>query len=178
MSREAFGDPPESQEPPQVCPVCGNDWHAEDCEFGKEVARRLKAERDAHKMAFENEQLRRLSSLDAMRAGKLAADVERYSALHAALFAQKTNALRRASEAEQDAARFRMLQQQHKHWLGVFRCDPDGAPSDSLDHVELKATLDALIAQEPAPSCHTPEGCRENGCLGWCDEHKPEAAKP
>ena len=30
----------------------------------------------------------------------------------------------------------------------------------------------------PAPGCHTPEGCRENGCLGWCDEHKPEAAKP
>ena len=49
MSREAFGDPPESQEPPDLCPVCGNDWHAEDCEFGKEVARRLKAERDAHR---------------------------------------------------------------------------------------------------------------------------------
>lgn len=59
MSREAFGDPPESQDPPDLCPVCGNDWHAEDCEFGKEVARRLKAERDAHKLAFENEQLRR-----------------------------------------------------------------------------------------------------------------------
>lgn len=59
MSREAFGDPPESQEPPDLCPVCGNDWHAEDCEFGKEVARRLKAERDAHKLAFENDQLRR-----------------------------------------------------------------------------------------------------------------------
>ena len=28
MSREAFGDPPESQEPPDLCPVCGNDWHA------------------------------------------------------------------------------------------------------------------------------------------------------
>ena len=39
--------------------LCGNDWHAEDCEFGKEVARRLKAERDAHRLAFENEQLRR-----------------------------------------------------------------------------------------------------------------------
>ena len=59
MSREAFGDPPESQEAPDLCPVCGNDWHSEDCEFGKEVARRLKAERDAHKLAFENEQLRR-----------------------------------------------------------------------------------------------------------------------
>lgn len=52
MSREAFGDPPESQEAPDLCPVCGNDWHAEDCEFGQEVARRLKAERDAHRMQF------------------------------------------------------------------------------------------------------------------------------
>jgi hypothetical protein len=59
MSREAFGDPPESQEAPDLCPVCGNDWHAEDCEFGKEVARRLKAEREAHRLAFENDQLRR-----------------------------------------------------------------------------------------------------------------------
>lgn len=59
MSREAFGDPPESQEAPDLCPVCGNDWRAEDCEFGKEVARRLKAEREAHRLAFENDQLRR-----------------------------------------------------------------------------------------------------------------------
>ena len=58
MSREAFGDPPESQEPPDLCPVCGNDWHAEDCEFGKEVARRLKAERDAHRLAVEERTLR------------------------------------------------------------------------------------------------------------------------
>ena len=29
---------------------------------------------------------------------------------------------------------------------------------------------------EPHPSCKTPDGCRENGCLGWCDEHKPEVA--
>lgn len=26
----------------------------------------------------------------------------------------------------------------------VFRCDPDGAPSDSLSHVELTALLDAM----------------------------------
>ena len=59
MSREAFGDPPEEQEPPQICPVCGGDWHTEGCEFGEEVSRRLKAERDAHKLAFENAGLRR-----------------------------------------------------------------------------------------------------------------------
>ena len=34
-----------------MCPVCGGEWHAEDCDFGKEVALRLKAERDAHKLA-------------------------------------------------------------------------------------------------------------------------------
>lgn len=84
-----------------------------------------------------------------------------------------------ATKAAQDADRFRMLLRQHKHWLGVFRCDPDGAPSDSLDHVELKALLDALIEQEyPAPGCKTPAGCTENGCLGWCDEHKAQRPKP
>ena len=92
MSREAFGDPPEGQEPPQTCPVCGEEWHTEGCEFGEEVSRRLKAERDAHKLAHENERLRRLSSLDAMRAGRLAEDVERHSALHARLFVEKTAA--------------------------------------------------------------------------------------
>lgn len=89
MSREAFGDPPESQESPQVCPVCGGEWHAEDCEFGKEVALRLKAERDSHRMQFA---------------------LQEYSKM-----------------------------------------------------------------QKQAPGCKTPAGCSENGCLGWCDEHRPEA---
>lgn len=31
---------------------------------------------------------------------------------------------------------------------------------------------------EPHPSCKTPQGCRENGCLGWCDEYKPEVERP
>ena len=43
MSREAFGDPPEQE--PQRCPVCDGEWHAEDCELGQEVSRRLEAER-------------------------------------------------------------------------------------------------------------------------------------
>ena len=47
MSREAWGDPPERQEPPQLCPVCGGEWHAEGCELGAEVSRRLDAEREA-----------------------------------------------------------------------------------------------------------------------------------
>ena len=27
--------------------------------------------------------------------------------------------------------------------------------------------------RQPAPGCRTHEGCAENGCLGWCDEHEP-----
>jgi len=49
---------------------------------------------------------------------------------------------------KRDAHRFRKLLMQHKHWLGVFRCDPDGAPSDSLSHVELTALLDAMEGPE------------------------------
>lgn len=33
-----------------------------------------------------------------------------------------------------------------------------------------------LPDRPPTPGCRTPEGCRENGCLGWCDEHRPEAS--
>ena len=43
MSREAWGDPPDPE--PQYCPACGGQEHAEGCELGKEVARRLKAEK-------------------------------------------------------------------------------------------------------------------------------------
>lgn len=45
MSREAWGDPPERE--PQRCPVCDGEWHAEGCELGAEVSRRLDAEREA-----------------------------------------------------------------------------------------------------------------------------------
>ena len=43
MSREAWGDPPDPE--PQMCPLCGEQWHAEGCELGAEVSRRLKAEK-------------------------------------------------------------------------------------------------------------------------------------
>lgn len=49
MSRQAFGDPHDRQEPAQLCPVCGGEWHAEDCVLGKEVSRRLRAEAEAAK---------------------------------------------------------------------------------------------------------------------------------
>ena len=50
------------------------------------------------------------------------------------------------------------------------------------------AALKKRIAEDPGfaaqvtgdrpltPGCCTPKGCSENGCLGWCDEHRPEAA--
>lgn len=43
--REAWGDPPDPE--PQRCPVCDGEWHAEGCELGEEVSRRLKAETEA-----------------------------------------------------------------------------------------------------------------------------------
>lgn len=62
----------------------------------------------------------------------------------------ESNEMRRLASdlVKRDAHRFRMLLMQDRHWLGVFRCDPDGAPSDSLDHVELKALLDAMDGPE------------------------------
>ena len=45
MSCEVWGDPPDPE--PQRCPVCDGEWHAEGCELGEEVSRRLKAETEA-----------------------------------------------------------------------------------------------------------------------------------
>lgn len=126
---------------------------------------------------FELEQrcaaLEEQADLDTIRMSRLAESNQKLKDLNREMFVSRCQAHISAEAAEQDAARFRMLLQQNKHWLGVFACNPDGTPSDSLDHAELKARLDSLIAQEPAPGCKTPSGCHENGCLGWCDEHEP-----
>jgi len=45
LNNEDPADP--SVHEPQRCPVCDGEWHAEDCELGNEVARRLKAEKAA-----------------------------------------------------------------------------------------------------------------------------------
>lgn len=59
-----------------------------------------------------------------------------------------------------------------KHALGAGKGRPGwrnyfvtGPGSDDYDDCE------ALVA----PGCKTPAGCSENGCLGWCDDHRPEA---
>lgn len=57
MRWEAWGTPPDRQEPPQRCPVCDGEWHAEGCVLGQEVARRLQAEdaQAAMRSALEDE---------------------------------------------------------------------------------------------------------------------------
>ena len=153
MSRDAFGDPPEGQEPPQTCPVCGEEWHTEGCEFGEEVSRRLKAERDAHKLAFENAGLRR--------------EVERLHGLLAAaqpelalFFRDLRNHLLHVIDMSKG-----------EHYLDVVRLNAQAL----IQRMELLAAAQVTGDRTLTPGCHTPEGCRENGCLGWCDEHRPEA---
>lgn len=138
MSREAFGDPPESQEPPQVCPLCDGEWHAEDCEFGKEVALRLKAERDAHKLAYALENV-------AMMLRKCAHRLRCNG--HEDLSADAVGLLR--------------------------RLDLLGSPLREATPVSVGKLIS--LTKKPAPGCKTPDGCRENGCLGWCDEYAPKA---
>ncbi|MDE1998960.1 MAG: hypothetical protein KGI52_08565 [Burkholderiales bacterium] len=139
MSREAFGDPPESQEAPDLCPVCGNDWHAEDCVLGKEVALRLKAERDAHQLAHALENV-------AMMLRKCARRLRRNG--HEDLSADAVGLLR--------------------------RLDLLGSPLREAK--PMSAGKLASLAKEPFPGCKTPDGCRENSCLGWCDEYRPDPA--
>lgn len=57
---------------------------------------------------------------------------------------------------KRDAYRFRKLLMHGKHWLGVFRCDPDGTPSDSISADELSALLDAMDGPEMPPAPEAP----------------------
>jgi len=57
---------------------------------------------------------------------------------------------------KRDAYRYRKLLMQGKHWLGVFRCDPDGTPSDSISADELSALLDAMDGPEMLPAPEAP----------------------
>ena len=57
---------------------------------------------------------------------------------------------------KRDAYRYRKLLMQDKHWLGVFRCDPDGTPSDSISADELSALLDAMDGPEMLPAPEAP----------------------
>lgn len=176
MSREAFGDPPESQEPPDLCPVCGSDWHAEDCEFGKEVARRLKAERDAHRMQFALHRLwpaveRAMSGMvfTADRAGEVQTDMNtlrEYS---------KTSRPGRRSRAPKACVRGCKPWECRAGWPDDPTLKPDIAALKERMEAEPEFAAQVTGDGPPTPGCRTPEGCRENGCLGWCDEYAPKA---
>lgn len=45
------------------------------------------------------------------------------------------------------------------------------APTTQISPSWKEEIRPALVA----PGCKTPDGCRENGCLGWCDQHAPKA---
>lgn len=52
----------------------------------------------------------------------------------------------------------------------------DGAPGQGRVYPGVRWGAAQVTGDRTlTPGCHTPEGCRENGCLGWCDEHRPEA---
>ena len=127
MSREAWGDPPEQE--PQRCPVCDGEWHAEGCELGEEVSRRLKAE-------AEVETLLSNARVDAMRMGKLAEDVERYSALHGRLFVEKTALGIRCEELLE--ALFEITE--HLERIGDTRPHKDGEYIDAACAAIARAT--------------------------------------
>lgn len=87
--------------------------------------------------------LTRQSNVDAMRVGKLAADVERYSALHARLFAEKT-----AAQIEVEALReslFRLWPAVEKAMAGmVFTADRAGEIA-----ADMNAIRAAIAPKEP-----------------------------
>lgn len=61
-----------------------------------------------------------------------------------------------ADVVKRDAYRYRKLLMHEKHWLGVFCCDPDGTPSDSISNDELSALLDSMDGPEALPEIQAP----------------------
>lgn len=61
-----------------------------------------------------------------------------------------------ADVVKRDAYRYRKLLMSEKHWLGVFHCNPDGTPSDSISNDELSARLDAMDGPEALPEIQAP----------------------
>jgi len=156
MSREAWGDPPEPQAP--RCPVCDGTEHTNDCELGEEMAKRQQCER-------ELAEWRELALSQAGDAGLLARMVK--AETESALLGAEVDRLQKeldsaglartvADVVKRDAYRFRKLLMQGSHWLGVFRCDPDGTPSDSISTDELSALLDAMHGPEMPPVPEAP----------------------
>lgn len=182
MSREAWGDPPDPE--PQHCPVCDGTEHADGCELGKEAARRRKAEKDlnewrelalsqvgdagivARMVKAETEvALLHAAMRDEMDEGLRLRELggalpdENITAMTERVIAERDELRTKRMVddfVKRDAYRYRKLLMQGKHWLGVFRCDPDGTPSDSISADELSALLDAMDGPEMPPAPEAP----------------------
>lgn len=68
----------------------------------------------------------------------------------------------------------------------ICECERDGLGDQCVWLKPAEAEFECLgepsLCENPrgcacVPGCKTPAGCAENGCLGWCDEHKPERPK-
>ncbi len=156
MSREAFGDPPEPMAP--RCPVCDGTEHTNDCELGEEMAKRRQCERElaewremALSQAGDAGLVARMVKAET-EATLLSVEVDRlHEEIDSACLARMV-----ADVVKRDAYRYRKLLMQDKHWLGVFRCNPDGTPSDSISNDELSALLDAMDGPEALPEIQAP----------------------
>lgn len=156
MSREAWGDPPEPMAP--RCPVCDGTEHTNDCELGEEMAKRQRCERElsewremALSQAGDAGLLARAMKAET-EAAFLRGEVDRLTEeLDSANLARMV-----ADVVKRDAYRYRKLLMSGKHWLGVFCCDPDGTPSDSISNDELSARLDAMDGPEALPEIQAP----------------------
>lgn len=58
-----------------------------------------------------------------------------------------------------------------EHYLDVVRLNAQAL----IRRMEILAAAQVTSDRPLTPGCRSPEGCRENGCLGWCDEHRPPA---
>jgi hypothetical protein len=68
----------------------------------------------------------------------------------------------------------------------ICECERDGLGDQCVWLKPAEAEFECLgepsLCTNPrgcacVPGCKTPDSCAENGCLGWCDEHKPEGPK-
>ena len=64
-----------------------------------------------------------------------------------------------------------------------YQCRNDGrcqyaidSGAEELGHCPRGKCVMPEGAHEVEPSCKTPAGCAESGCLGWCDEYRPDPA--
>jgi len=182
MSREAWGDPPEKE--PRRCPVCDGTEHTNDCELGEEMAKRRQCERElaewrelalsqasdagivARMVKAETEvALLHAAMRDEMDEGLRLRQLggalpdENITAMTERVIAERDELRTKRMVddfVKRDAYRYRKLLMQEKHWIGVFRCDPDGTPSDSISADELSALLDAMDGPEMLPAPEAP----------------------